>query len=65
MFDSERPADRAALYGYYQSLLGELSPALDYPQLIRELQPRDIQQAVQEHLSVQAYTSVTLLPEAA
>jgi predicted Zn-dependent peptidase len=65
VFGSERPADRAALYGYYQSLLGELSPALDYPQLIRELQPRDIQQAVQEHLSVQAYTSVTLLPEAA
>lgn len=65
IFGSERPADRAALYGYYQSLLGDLNPALDYPQLIRDLQSKEIQQAVQDRLSVQAYTAVAMLPEAA
>jgi predicted Zn-dependent peptidase len=65
IFGSERPADRAALYGYYQSLLGDLNPALDYPQLIRDLNSKEIQQAVQERLSVQAYTAVAMLPDVA
>ncbi|MBW4580455.1 MAG: insulinase family protein [Tildeniella nuda ZEHNDER 1965/U140] len=37
VFGGETPSDRAGLYGYYQSLVGDLSIALDYPAHIQAL----------------------------
>jgi predicted Zn-dependent peptidase len=35
IFGNETPSDRAGLYGYYQSLIGDLEPAFNYPQYIQ------------------------------
>ena len=40
IFANEKPSDRANLYGYFFSQLGDLQPAFNYPQVIRHLTPR-------------------------
>ena len=40
---NERPSDRANLYGYYQSQMGTLTPALNYPDRLRAIEAEDIQ----------------------
>jgi zinc protease len=62
IFASETPGDRAGLYGYYQSVVGDLAPALNYPAHIRALDAADLQSAAQQHLSPEAYGVMTIKP---
>lgn len=62
IFGNEKPSDRANLYGYFFSQLGDLNPAFNYPQIIRNLTPQDIQKAAQKYLSPDAYGAVVMLP---
>ena len=62
IFGSETPSDRAGLYGYYQSLVGNLSTALDYPAHIQALDAEAVRAAAQRYLSPEAYGVVTIKP---
>lgn len=62
IFGSETPSDRASLYGYYQSVIGDLAPALDYPDRIRALTPEALQVAAQTYLPTDAYCTVISKP---
>jgi predicted Zn-dependent peptidase len=62
IFSNERPSDRANLYGYYYSQLGDLEPALTYPARIQSLMAADIQAAAQQYLSPDAYGMVVMKP---
>lgn len=55
IFGNETPSDRANLYGYYQSMIGDLSPAFNYPESIQAITPQEIQTAVCQYLSPDAY----------
>ena len=62
IFGNEKPSDRTTLYGYYQSQLGDLAPALNYPSTIQSLNAVDLQLAAQQYLSPNAYGVVTIKP---
>ncbi|HEY9602031.1 MAG TPA: pitrilysin family protein [Allocoleopsis sp.] len=62
IFGNEKPSDRTSLYGYYQSQLGDLAPALNYPARIQALEAIDLQLAAQQYLSPDAYGIVTIKP---
>jgi zinc protease len=62
IFGNETPSDRSGLYGYYQSLLGDLSTALNYPAQIQALDAATLQQAAQKYLNPTAYGIVTITP---
>ena len=62
VFGNERPGDRANLYGYYYSQIGDLEPALTYPDHVQNLTAQDLQTAAQTHLSPRAYGRVVALP---
>jgi zinc protease len=62
IFGNETPSDRAGLYGYYQAVIGDLAPALDYPAYIQALTIADLQTAAHQYLSPDAYSVVTLKP---
>ncbi|WP_013324894.1 M16 family metallopeptidase [Gloeothece verrucosa] len=62
IFNNERPSDRANLYGYYQSQLQTLEPALNYPSKIQSLKIEEVQNAAQRYLSPQAYAIVVMKP---
>jgi len=62
IFGNEKPSDRTGLYGYYQSQVGDLSPALNYPSRIQALDALDLQKAAQQYLSADAYGIVTIKP---
>ena len=62
IFGNEKPSDRTTLYGYYQSQLGDLAPALNYPSKIQSLNAVDLQVAAQQYLSPNAYGVVTIKP---
>jgi zinc protease len=62
VFGNETPSDRASLYGYYQSIMGDLGPALNYPAQIQSLNGSDLQAAAQQYLSPDAYRAVILKP---
>ena len=64
VFGSETPSDRAGLYGYYQTLLGDLTPVLTYPTCIQSLRPADLQKAAQRYLDPEAYGIVIQRPAA-
>lgn len=63
IFGMETPSDRADLYGYYQSVVGDLTPALNYPQQIQSLDATTIQLAARHYLSPSAYGVITVKPE--
>jgi zinc protease len=63
VFGNETPSDRASLYGYYHSLVGDLVPALNYPTYIQALDGHALQQAAQQHLSAEAYSVVVMKPK--
>lgn len=63
VFGNETPSDRAGLYGYYQTLLGDLLPALHYPAHIRSLEVEDLMSAANQYLSPDAYSIVTITPD--
>ncbi len=62
IFGNETPSDRAGLYGYYQSMVGDLEPAFDYPQHIQAQNATDLMQASQKYLSPDAYGVVVMKP---
>lgn len=62
VFSNERPSDRANLYGYYYSQLGDLEPALNYPSYIQSLEVSDIQASARQYLSPDAYGIVAMRP---
>ena len=62
IFGSEKPSDRANLYGYYQSLIGGLEHAFDYPLNICRQTSTDLMQAAQMYLSPDAYGLVVVRP---
>jgi zinc protease len=62
IFGSETPSDRADLYGYYRSVVGDLAPALDYPQRIQSVDAETLQVAARKYLSPTAYGVVTVSP---
>ncbi|MFN6497397.1 MAG: M16 family metallopeptidase [Nostoc sp. DedQUE01] len=62
IFGNETPSDRAGLYGYYQSLLGDLEPAFNYPAEIENQDATDLMQAAKEYLSPDAYGVVIMKP---
>lgn len=62
VFANETPSDRAGMYGYYQSMVGDLAPALNYPARIQALDEVDLQMATQRYLSPDAYGIVVLTP---
>lgn len=63
IFANETPSDRANLYGYYQSIVGDLAPALNYPKHIQALDSSDIQQAASKYLSADAYGVIAFRPK--
>jgi zinc protease len=63
IFGTETPSDRADLYGYYRSVVGDLTPALNYPQQIQSLAAETIQTSARQYLSPTAYGVVTVKPE--
>jgi zinc protease len=62
IFSTETPSDRADLYGYYRSVVGDLAPALNYPQKIQALDAKTIQLAARHYLSPSAYGVITVKP---
>jgi zinc protease len=62
IFGNETPSDRSGLYGYYQSLVGDLEPALNYPAIIESQDATDLMQAAKEYLSPDAYGVVFVKP---
>ncbi|MGB3237688.1 MAG: pitrilysin family protein [Geitlerinemataceae cyanobacterium] len=63
IFGNETPSARANLYGYFNSTVGDLNPAIDYPTIIQSLDLADLQQAAQEYLSPEAYGIVIIRPK--
>jgi zinc protease len=62
IFANETPSDRAGLYGYYQSMLGDLEPAFNYPSSIESQDATDLMQAAKQYLSPDAYGVVVMKP---
>ncbi|MHC5772838.1 M16 family metallopeptidase [Nostoc sp.] len=62
IFGNETPSDRANLYGYYQSLVGDLEPAFNYPAIIHSQDASGLMQAAKEYLSPNAYGVVVVKP---
>ncbi|MEH2008885.1 M16 family metallopeptidase [Nostoc sp.] len=62
IFGNETPSDRANLYGYYQSLVGDLEPAFNYPAIIQSQDATDLMQAAKEYLYPNAYGVVVVKP---
>ncbi|MCC5601457.1 M16 family metallopeptidase [Nostoc favosum] len=62
IFGNETPSDRSGLYGYYQSLVGDLEPAFNYPDHIQSQNATDLMQAAKEYLSPDAYGVVVVKP---
>ncbi|MEM9214289.1 MAG: pitrilysin family protein [Cyanobacteria bacterium P01_F01_bin.150] len=62
VFGNETPDNRAGLYGYYQTLVGHLGPAINYPNHIRKLTPHDLRAAAQTYLDTGAYRSMVIHP---
>mgnify|MGYP001116665901 CR=1 FL=1 len=63
IFANETPSDRSSLYSYYQSMVGDLVPAINYPQNIQAFESSDIQQAALKYLSVDAYGVAVFRPK--
>ena len=62
IFANETPSDRAGIYGYYQSMVGDLEPAFNYPDHIQSQDATDLMQAAKQYLSPDAYGVVVLKP---
>ncbi len=64
IFGSETPSNRAGLYGYYQTIAGDLNTAVDYPERIRTINADHLRTAAQRYLSPEAYGVVVIRPAA-
>ncbi len=63
IFANEKPSDRANLYGYYQTLIGDLEPAFDFPYHIQMQDAETLIQAAKTYLSPDAYGVVVMKPK--
>lgn len=64
IFGSETPSNRAGLYGYYQTIAGDLNTAIHYPDRIRSIQAAHLQAAAHQYLSPEAYGAIVIRPAA-
>jgi zinc protease len=62
IFANERPSDRANLYGYYQTLMGDLEPAFNYVEILKAITPEDVRDAVKRYLNPEAYAAIVQRP---
>jgi predicted Zn-dependent peptidase len=62
IFGNETPSERSGLYGYYQSLIGDLEAAFNYPQYIQAQNTNNLIQAAQKYLDPNAYGVVVIKP---
>ncbi|MBW4688317.1 MAG: insulinase family protein [Komarekiella atlantica HA4396-MV6] len=62
IFGNETPSDRAGLYGYYQSMVGDLEPAFNYPANIQAQNAPELLFAANQYLAPDAYGVVVLKP---
>lgn len=62
VFANEKPSARANLYGYYYSQMQDLTPALNYPQLIQSITADDLRFNAQKYLNPDAYGIVIMKP---
>lgn len=65
VFANETPSDRASLYGYYQSMVGDIAPALNYAACIQALTAQDLREAAVKYLSPDAIGVVVIRPDEA
>ncbi|MCU0525299.1 MAG: insulinase family protein [Elainella sp. Prado103] len=63
IFGNETPSDRASLYGYYQSVIGDLQPAFNYPAIVQSMDADTLQAAACQYLDPSAYRCVVLKPQ--
>lgn len=63
VFGNETPSDRAGLYGYYHTLLGDLDPAIHYPDYIQACDAEALRVSAQRYLNPEAYGIVTIKPD--
>jgi predicted Zn-dependent peptidase len=63
IFGNETPSDRASLYGYYQSMLGDIAPALNYAACIQAQTAQDLREAAVKYLSPDAMGVLVIRPE--
>ncbi|MEM6500389.1 MAG: pitrilysin family protein [Cyanobacteria bacterium P01_C01_bin.89] len=64
IFGNETPSNRAGLYGYYETLAGDMHQGIHYPAAIRRLTLEDLQQSARQWLNPDAYGVVTIHPTA-
>ncbi|MGB3493478.1 MAG: pitrilysin family protein [Elainellaceae cyanobacterium] len=64
IFGSETPSNRAGLYGYYQTIAGDINTAINYPSRIRTISADHLQAAAQRYLSPGDYGVVVIRPSA-
>ncbi|GBE95499.1 M16 family metallopeptidase [Nostoc cycadae] len=62
IFGNETPSDRSGLYGFYQSLIGDLEPAFNYPLHIQQQEANDLLLAANQYLCPEAYGVVVIKP---
>lgn len=62
VFGNETPSDRSGLYGYYQTLVGNLESAFGYPATIQSLDAEDLREAARQYLSPEAYGAIVIRP---
>jgi predicted Zn-dependent peptidase len=65
IFGNETPSDRASLYGYYHSMLGDIAPALNYAGCIQAQTAQDLREAAVKYLSPDAMGVVVIRPDEA
>lgn len=63
VFGNETPSDRSGLYGYYQTLVGDLAPAISYAEKIQAVDAGKIQDAARRYLSPTAYAATRIEPQ--
>lgn len=62
IFGNETPSNRAGLYGYYETLSGDMHQGLHYPAAIRQLTLDDLREAARRWLNPEAYGVVVVHP---
>ncbi len=62
VFGNETPSNRAGLYGYYETLAGDMHQGIHYPAAIRRLTLEDLQRSARQWLNPDAYGVVTIHP---
>jgi len=60
-FSTETPGQLAGLYGYY-STLAQVELSLTYPERVKQLQPKELQQLAKTYLSPERYALTVMKP---